>query len=165
MIVFRSAQLDDVGAVARIFASSWRSAYTGLVPQAEIDRRNEAAREGQFRLSLTQPDHGFCLALRDGQPCGVYIIGPSRDEDLSGWGEVKSFYTLEAVWGTGVAQAMMDHALTSLTRQGYSRVFLWVLADNRRARRFYEAAGFSPDGKAQEAYPTVPEVRYVRRLP
>jgi len=41
---------------------------------------------------------------------------------------------------------------------------LWVLRENRRARRFYELAGWSADGAAKDAELlgglTLPEVRY-----
>lgn len=46
-------------------------------------------------------------------------------------------------------------------------MLLWVLKGNARARRFYERAGFRPDG-AEEPFEVegvaVPEVRYVRAL-
>ena len=77
------------------------------------------------------------------------------------WGEIRSFYTLESVWGTGVAQDMMASALDRLREQGYSDVFLWVLTENLRARRFYERFGFQSDGHSQEAYPGVSELRYI----
>ena len=40
----------------------------------------------------------------------------------------------------------MDRVLARSAGAGYSSVTLWVLRDNRRARRFYERAGFAPDG-------------------
>ncbi|NUL25824.1 hypothetical protein HRW17_26205, partial [Streptomyces lunaelactis] len=46
-------------------------------------------------------------------------------------------------------------------------MLLWVLKENDRARRFYEKAGFAPDG-AEEPFEVdgvaVPEVRYARAL-
>jgi hypothetical protein len=44
---------------------------------------------------------------------------------------------------------------------------LWVLASNEQARRFYEAAGWRPDGGAQTIElggATLEEVRYRREL-
>ena len=161
-LLIRPARLEDAHDLAEIFVSSWRSAYTGIIPQPEIDRRDCVMRETQFRASLAVPGHGFYLALLDGHPCGTFIIGPSRDTDLPDWGEIRSFYTLEPVWGTGVAQDMMVYALDQLREQGYSDVFLWVLTENPRARRFYERFGFQPAGHKQEAYPGVSEVRYIK---
>jgi len=50
---------------------------------------------------------------------------------------------------------------------GFTAVVLWVLETNARARRFYEVAGFAPDGGEQvETFGAVPlrEVRYRRAL-
>jgi RimJ/RimL family protein N-acetyltransferase len=49
---------------------------------------------------------------------------------------------------------------------GYSSVTLWVLRDNRRARRFYERAGFAPDGATNvlTGLGDVRELRYRQRL-
>lgn len=54
-----------------------------------------------------------------------------------------------------------------LASLGYRRAILWVVAENDRARRFYETAGWSFDGTervdtVQGA--TVNEVRYARSL-
>ena len=49
---------------------------------------------------------------------------------------------------------------------GFSSITLWVLRDNRRARRFYERAGFAPDGATHvlTRLGDVPELRYRRTL-
>ena len=46
----------------------------------------------------------------------------------------------------------------------YRPVVLWVLADNARARRFYERAGFAADGSSKilTGLGGVLEIRYTR---
>jgi GNAT superfamily N-acetyltransferase len=55
-------------------------------------------------------------------------------------------------WGTGLGREGVARAVAA----GASR--LWVLAENRRARRLYESLGWSPTGTTQECpwppYPT-----------
>ena len=60
----------------------------------------------------------------------------------------------------------MGSVLATLTETGYPRVVLWVLADNARARRFYERAGFVPDGVTNilTGLGDVLELRYARDL-
>jgi RimJ/RimL family protein N-acetyltransferase len=49
---------------------------------------------------------------------------------------------------------------------GYQAITLWVLRDNQRARRFYERAGFLPDGATNvlNGLGGIIEVRYRRVL-
>ena len=64
-----------------------------------------------------------------------------------------------------VGSDLSPYGLELLADQGLQPVFLWVLLENTRARRFYEHYGFAADG-AQEDYEVggarVPEVRYRR---
>jgi RimJ/RimL family protein N-acetyltransferase len=55
-------------------------------------------------------------------------------------------YVTPAWWSAGVGWTLMGSVLSALEAGGYRRVVLWVLADNARARRFYERAGFAADG-------------------
>ena len=88
-------------------------------------------------------------------------------------GEVTAIYVDPPHWGTGAGRALMDAACGRLVERGFTTVRLWVLAANHQARRFYERAGFVPDG-ATAGYPVgrpdgsvieLPEVRYTRELP
>jgi RimJ/RimL family protein N-acetyltransferase len=57
----------------------------------------------------------------------------------------------------------MARALEQLREKDFSQAILWVHADNGRARRFYEAAGWRPDGaeRDEEAFgEVVKELRY-----
>lgn len=66
-------------------------------------------------------------------------------------------------WSTGTGRGLMDATLAHLAAAGMAPVLLWVFHDNARARRFYERAGFAPDG-AEQLYDAggvmVPEMRY-----
>jgi len=39
--------------------------------------------------------------------------------------------------------------VSALAQRGYADIYLWVLADNLRARRFYEKNGFCHSGDTQ----------------
>jgi RimJ/RimL family protein N-acetyltransferase len=64
-------------------------------------------------------------------------------------------------------QALLEAAERELARLGFLNAVLWVLPGNARARRFYEAAGWTLDGFERTAEVmgiVVPELRYRRRL-
>src|SRR5215831_1657889 len=79
-------------------------------------------------------------------------------------GELYALYLLPAWWSAGVGRALMTSVLDTLRSHRYRRVVLWVLADNARARRFYERAGFTLDGGTNvlTGLGGVLEVRYTR---
>ncbi len=81
-------------------------------------------------------------------------------------GELYAIYVTPAWWSTGAGRALMEAALTALEADAYQRAVLWVLADNARARTFYERAGFTPDGATNilAGLGGVLEVRYARAL-
>ncbi len=49
-------------------------------------------------------------------------------------------------WGTGAGRLLMSAFVERLRESGFEDATLWVLDDNPRARRFYEAAGWTLDG-------------------
>jgi GNAT superfamily N-acetyltransferase len=79
-------------------------------------------------------------------------------------GELYALYLIPAWWSAGVGRTLMTSVLDALRGDRYRRVVLWVLADNARARRFYERAGFTLDGATNvlTGLGGVLEVRYTR---
>jgi GNAT superfamily N-acetyltransferase len=81
-------------------------------------------------------------------------------------GELYTLYVAQAHWSTGVGRGLTDAALDGLRAAGYRRVVLWTLTENARARRFYDKAGFAPDGATNTLADlgNVEELRYARDL-
>ena len=75
---------------------------------------------------------------------GTCSFCKSRFEQFPNWGEIISIYLLPDYLGKGCGKALMKSALSELKKQGYEKIFLWVLEENVRARYFYEQFGFSP---------------------
>ena len=166
----RDATIDDAEALALVHVRGWQWGYRGLLPadylvDLSVERRAEQWRSwlldpGRTRTSVAQEE---ALAL-----AGFVAAGPSRDPDAGeNTGEIYALYVEEAVAGTGVGQALLERAVMTLRADGFARATLWVLHDNARARRFYEKAGWTPDG-ATHSEPredfTMDEVRYFRDL-
>lgn len=105
------------------------------------------------------------VAEVEGKIVGFVAVGPTNDE--SGDGELYAIYVHPDHWGTGVGRALMRAGEERLRELGHRDAHLWVLADNPRARRFYQAAGWSTDRTERriEAFGFVlDEVRYQKRL-
>ena len=91
----------------------------------------------------------------------------SKEEYPEDLGEIGAFYFLPEAWGTGLAQKALHFCCSYFEKNGCQGVLLWVLEDNRRARRFYEKSGFCFDGTRRQfpaAHRICAELRYYRRL-
>lgn len=116
-------------------------------PPVPVPFSGAAGRAGRRPPRPLPPDPGLTEAGRAGET-----------------GEVYAIYLLPAWWSTGTGRSLMGAALAGLEDGGYRRTVLWVLAENSRARRFYERAGFSADGATNvlTRLGSVLEVRYTR---
>jgi GNAT superfamily N-acetyltransferase len=98
-------------------------------------------------------------------PSPAPAAGPLTPAGLAGEvGELYALYVTPAWWSAGAGRALMGSVIAALEAERYRRVVLWVLADNTRARRFYDRAGFAPDGGTNilTGLGGVLEVRYSR---
>ncbi len=154
----------DALAIETIRVRGWRVAYREVLPAHELDAM--PVDETRWERPLDQPPAGWStfVAERGDIVIGFASVGPSRDE--IGVGELYAIYVDPDVWSTGAGRALLRRAEEQL-RDAYDDATLWVLVDNPRARRFYELAGWTPDGarKAEDRWGVdTPEVRYRKRL-
>lgn len=169
MILVRPATVEDAAAIAAVQVTSWQAAYQGIFPaeflaNLSVERRR---RHWQELLNASPPGSAQWVAEEAGTVVGFASAGPGERAD---WGELYAIYLLPEVWGRGVGRRLLAEVERWAAEQGHGGVYLWVLAANRRARRAYQAAGWSPEpvqrleeigggGGVQ-----VTELRYARHL-
>ncbi len=154
---------DDFDAIGEIYAQSWKAAYAGIVPQVFLDALTGAHWAG----NLEKMQYDAYVLLDGGVYVGTSSVCAARDEGMAGWGEIISIYLLPSYFDRGCGGPLFEHAVQALADKGYADIYLWVLEDNVRARRFYEKHGFAPNGDAATitiADKPLCELRYVRRL-
>jgi GNAT superfamily N-acetyltransferase len=160
--VVREAASGDIEAIARVHVRGWQQAYSHVFAEDDLaaislDGRKETAREAlSMAVSL--------VAEREGEVRGFAFAGPSREQhDVA---ELYSIYVEPDAWGTGLGRELILEVERRLREQGFEQAELWVLEDNPRARRFYEAAGWSSaDVQPITIFGSeVPEIRYRKRL-
>ena len=164
-MTIRRAIEADVQAVARVRKRSWQDAYAHVYPPAKLARMPlDLPRWHEIVVTPPAGWTTFVAEHDDGVVSGFACVGPSRDE--GGIGELYAIYVDPPEFSTGVGRALMAGAEEHLA-SSYSTATLWVLEDNPRARRFYEIAGWRPDG-ARRSEPRwgvdAPTVRYRKRL-
>jgi RimJ/RimL family protein N-acetyltransferase len=143
----RRATGADAPAVAAVHIQSWQVAYRGIVPDAYLDGLDVAARAARYDFDTTALGAPETWIAVDGDDIfGFVTVSPSRDEELLGLGEVRAIYVAPDRWRSGAGSALLAQAEALLRDAEFNDAYLWVLEDNSRARRFYERAGWAPDG-------------------
>jgi ribosomal protein S18 acetylase RimI-like enzyme len=169
-VAMRPANADDARAIAGVHVRAWRSAYRGLMPDAFLDGLSLEERARGWRRRLEAHDAHTLVATENGAIVGFVTSGQSRDDAAAEGvtGEVLALYLDPAYIGRGLGCRLSDAALGALREAGFTTATLWVLEGNMLARRFYEAAGFEPDGArmndARTAGVVLHKVRYRRSL-
>lgn len=150
-LLVRPAVPADAPDIARAHVEAWQSAYVGLVPQNTLDRLSIERRAVYWSRRLAEPgaDRTW-VAERDGRIVGFVGTGRPEDPELpSSTAEVQAIYLVSSARKLGFGRLLLETAIGDLVERDFSGAILWVFTANNRARRFYEAAGWQPDGTAQ----------------
>ncbi|MGW2718473.1 N-acetyltransferase family protein [Streptomyces sp. NPDC001492] len=169
-LLVREMTLADCERVAEIRVGGWQTAYRGIVPQSYLDTMSVPENTERRRMHFLQNNPGMLdlVAVQDGEITGWLCHGPYRDgEEHTDDAELYALYVAPGRYRGGTGRALLRQSTLRCAAAGHGRMYLWVLKENDRARRFYEASGFRPDG-IEEPFEVggvqVPEVRYVREL-
>lgn len=147
-------------AMSLIHALGWRDTYVDAVPAEWIAQNITDDRWiPLFRQDYEEKRCKGLLLYRDETPVACINYGPARtenynagqastfpNEDYKGWGELISFYTHPEERGKGYGGLLIEEAVRRLYEGGFDQIFVFVLRENEKARRFYARHGFSWDG-------------------
>lgn len=162
--------------MAEVHVRSWQVAYRGLLPFALLARLDPAERAKRYSFATNGPGTALTtVAVERGRIWGFATVGPARDSDAGGVGELYAIYVDPSWWGRGLGRALIGEARRLLAERGHAEALLWVLAGNSRAESFYRADGWLPDGARRDeeigagwgpdSGVVVSELRYRRSLP
>lgn len=167
-MLLRPAEPQDAMAVARVHVRSWQAAYRTLLPDEYLDRLRPEDRAPAYDFATVDPHKPRAIvAVEEGLIRGFAATAPSRDPDLPQHGELCALYVDPEQWGRGMGVALVEAARARLAGLGFRHAFLWVLAGNVRAERFYQLDRWARDGITRTDSMwgvTVNEVRYQRIL-
>jgi RimJ/RimL family protein N-acetyltransferase len=148
-VTVRPAEPGDSRRIAEVHVQTWQTAYHHAFPPEVLEQLSVDEREARWRTRIEQESAVVWVAELQGRVVGFTSVGPSRTEE--GAGELYSIYVLPSAWGSRAARELMASAKAWFARQRYAGAMLWVLADNPRARRFYEREGWRAEGSRVDA--------------
>jgi GNAT superfamily N-acetyltransferase len=146
-VTVRAARPEDAHGIAGVHVRTWQAAYRHAFPAEVLDRLSVAGRKATWRERLDAVT-SIWVAVEGEAIIGFAAAGPSRtQEDIA---ELYAIYVLPDHWGSGAAHELMAAAIGWFREERFTTAILWVLADNPRARRFYEREGWRLDGARTE---------------
>ena len=145
-ITMKPCTVDDVEVLKNLAAQAFCETFAPLNTPENMDAYlKEAYTIPKLRRELSDSNQIFYFAYADGVLAGYLKVNeaPAQSEinDPSAL-EIERIYVLQAFYGTGVGQLLMDKAIEMARERGKEYAFLGVWEFNSRARRFYEKNGF-----------------------
>lgn len=166
-IAIRLSEPSDSLTIAEIQIATWRSAYSGIIPEQYLSTMSVASHERSWRERIDHPDSPLFVATRATECIGFCHVAAARDPDLDGCAEVVAIYVAPECQRQGAGGLLMSSALEFASSSRYESLSLWVLALNRSGRAFYEQAGFTTNGHQKQidiSGTLLDEVRYNRSV-
>jgi GNAT superfamily N-acetyltransferase len=147
-VELRGATPADVDACFEVQKRSAVTGYAHIFVQSEHPFPDDVVRaEWVVRLA---DDRWVLMAVVDGETVGTISTRENR---------IESLFVVPEHWGLGVGPALHDAALANIAGQGAAEAVLEVMAENLRARRFYERRGWKRDGREEiSPFPPYPQL-------
>ncbi|MCI3179657.1 GNAT family N-acetyltransferase [Caulobacter sp. CCUG 60055] len=130
----------DAAELALVHVQAWRETYPGVLPAAYLARMSVAAHARRWRWRLLHVGEVTLAAEGEAGLVG-YCSGEASRAGVPGEAEITTLYLLKTAQGSGLGRALLTATARALAARGATSLVIWVLADNLRARAFYERLG------------------------
>ena len=160
-ISIRRARPGDARMLSEVFDAAWAEAYQGIIPGVAL-RRFIAKRGVPAWRAMIGRGRGLA-AMEAGERIVAYAAyGRARDRLLRTEGEIDELYVVPEYQGLGLGSRLFRAVRNDLTDHGLTRVGVWALAENSRARTFYEGLGgiAGPEATERMSGCCLPKVGY-----
>lgn len=149
LIDIRYARAGDAEGLCAVHDAAWREAYRGVIPALTLEAM--IARRGP-RWWAAAIRRGRLLAVLevDRRLAGYVSYGRCRTRSALAEGEIDELYLAPEYQGLGFGRRLFRAARNDLKARGFRRTLVWALADNERARAFYERLGGRAAARATE---------------
>ena len=160
----RQPTVADANVIAELHVSTWREAYTHLLPADYFSAEYIEGRHRMWEHVLSHPrgDVTVRVAESDESIVGFAWVGPGvaadGEERPPRERQLYAIYLAASYHGSGAGQTLLDEVL------GTGPAMLWVAKENPRATAFYVRNGFRFDGVEQidPHAPAITDARMVR---
>lgn len=145
----KRANMNDAAGIARVHIDTWKSCYRGIVPDSYLDNLDYEQKAQGWESGLRDESQLNFVAVDKGKIIGWVTHGVNRDKRPANILEIYGIYVLPEYWDRKVGLTLFRSAMQDLEGRKPKLISLWVLENNLRAIKFYEANGFKCDGMSE----------------
>lgn len=138
-IVIRHAQVQDALWIARVQIDTWKSAYTGLIPQEHLDSLDIEKKIQKWNAKITSNEESVFVAEHNTEIIWFITWWDSHSKWEYDW-EIIVFYVLERFQWYWIGTRLFQEMIQEFKILWYNSFYVWVL-ENWPGRRFYQKQG------------------------
>ena len=148
----RKAVPADALAISIVSAYTWKTAYSGLLPDEMLDSRIAKLPQSAERMRQNIVDQdNFIVAVVDNVIVGFCTFNsPNRDPQYADSGEIGALYCLKGYNGYGIGKALFLAGVQELVKRGHKTMALNCLQGNPTLG-FYQHMGGKVIARKEDA--------------
>ena len=148
MQIRKALPIDALG-ITIVNVYTWKTQYTGLLPDELIDLRiREIKKNSDSIKKRIENGTNYYVALEEDTIVGFCSFGKSREEEYKDYGEIYAIYNLEGFKGNGIGRSFFDIAIKYFKEQGFDKFIVKCLVNNP-SEEFYKHMGGEIISKTQ----------------
>lgn len=138
----RKAKPQDALEIAIVSVYTWKTAYSGLMPDAMLDGRIADIEKSveMIRNDIIKHDNYIVAEIEKTIVAFTAICSPCRNPEYSDSGEIGALYCLKGFSGRGIGKALFLTAVKELLAKGHKTMLIDCLKGNS-ALDFYQHMG------------------------
>ena len=138
----RKATPADALGIAIVSVYTWKTAYSGLLPEEMLDKRlaDLPKMAENMKKQIIDRDNYFVATVDDTVVGFTAFCSPCRNPDYADSGEIGALYCLKGYNGYGIGRALFEAAVKELVQRGYKTMIIDCLRGNPTLG-FYEHLG------------------------
>ncbi|WP_264448850.1 GNAT family N-acetyltransferase [Bacillus cereus] len=141
----RRAIKDDISAIEKVHADSWKTTYKGIFANEILDNITYEQREKQWEsIFQKEGNHQFRFVAEtlNGTIIGFIDGGVERSGTYNCDGELYAIYLLQQYQGLKIGQKLFQALLSECIKNDMQSLLVWVVTNNS-CKTFYEK--FNPE--------------------
>lgn len=139
-LTIRKADIEDAAAIAHVQVESWKTTYTGIVPDAFLSSLNKEDRTHSWQEQILAGNISIFVAENEINVFG-FAAGGELQEKLHEYdAELYAIYLLRERQRQGAGRTLSIALASALRAKGFTSMLVWVLEQNPSVS-FYERLG------------------------